>query len=80
MTIIIATHKVDDIQHCLQSKKREELFGPLGIKFRTFVDAKGSNLVGLMADVPDMDALMQMLQSPAGAESMKHDGVHPDTI
>lgn len=34
----------------------------------------------LILDVPDMEAFQKLLQSKAGAEAMKFDGVRPDTI
>jgi hypothetical protein len=80
MTTVLIVHEVDDVPHWLGSPKREEAFGPLGISVRTFVDPEGSNRVGLVAEVPDMDALMELLQSEAGAAAMKHDGVRPETI
>ena len=80
MTTIIATHEVDDVAHWLTSTKREEVFGPLGISVRTFVDPQGSNRVGLVGDVPDMDALQELLQSELGAAAMQHDGVRPETV
>jgi len=33
-----------------------------------------------MLDVPDMDALVSFLQSDEALESMKHDGVQPETV
>lgn len=80
MTTVLIFHEVDDVDHWLTSPKREEVFGPLGITLSTFVDPQKSNRVGLLAEVPDMDALQQMLQSDAGAEAMKFDGVRPETI
>jgi hypothetical protein len=80
MTTVMIFHEVDDVPHWLASPKRDEVFGPMGISIRTFVDPGGSNRVGLLAEVPDMDALMEMLQSDLGAAAMKHDGVRPETI
>jgi hypothetical protein len=79
MTLLI-THDVDDVEHWLASPKREEYFGPLGIKTRTCVDSDRSNHVGLIVEVPDMDAFQQSLATPEAADAMKHDGVHPDTL
>jgi hypothetical protein len=36
--------------------------------------------VGLIAEIPDMDAFQKLLQSEVGVEAMKHDGVRPETI
>jgi hypothetical protein len=80
MATMLILHDVDDVEHWLKSPKREELFGPLGITARTFRGAEGSKQVGLIAEIPDMAVWEQTLQSAAGAEAMKFDGVHPETI
>jgi hypothetical protein len=79
MTVVIF-HEVDDVDHWLASPKRDEFFNPRGMTVRTFVDPAGTNRVGLIAEVPDMDTLNEALQTEAAAEAMKHDGVRPDTI
>ena len=80
MPTLIAFHEVDDVDHWLASTKREEFFGPLGMTARTFRDPAGSNRVGLVAEVPSIEAWETALQSEAAAEAMKHDGVRPETI
>lgn len=80
MTTVMIFHEVDDVDHWVKSPRREELFGPLGMTARTFVDPEKSNRVGLIVEVPDMDALQQALQSEGAAEAMKYDGVRPETI
>jgi hypothetical protein len=80
MATVMIFHEVDDVAHWVKSPKREEIFGPLGVTARTFVDPEKTNRVGLIADIPDMDAFQKLLQSEAGAEAMKHDGVRPETI
>jgi hypothetical protein len=80
MATWIAFHEVDDVEHWLHSPKRQELFGPLGITGQLFTDPANSNRVGLLLDVPDMDAFQKVLQSQAGADAMKFDGVHPETL
>ena len=77
---VVVTHEVDDVARWVASNKRDEVFGSIGITVRTFVDPAGGNRVGLVAQVPDMDAMQAMIQSAAGAEAMKHDGVRPETI
>jgi hypothetical protein len=37
----------------------------------------GAKHVGLIAEIPDMAVWQEVLQSEAGAEAMKFDGVHP---
>jgi hypothetical protein len=80
MTTLIAFHEVDDVDHWLKSTKREEVFGPLGIVMRTFVDPNKTNRVGLIGDIPDMAVFQEFMQSEAAAEAMKHDGVRPETM
>jgi hypothetical protein len=80
MTMIIATHEVNDVKHWLASPKRKELFGPMGITLKTFIDPTGSNRVGLAGDIPDMAAFQKFMESKAAADAMKHDGVRPETL
>ena len=81
MPLVIAYHDVDDVQHWLASTSRDEVFGPLGVTgIRTFVDPQGSNRVGVLMDIPDMDAVMAMLQTDVGADAMARDGVHADSL
>jgi hypothetical protein len=80
MPTLVAFHEVDDVDHWVSSPKREEVFGPLGITVRTFRDPDGSNRVGLVVEVPDMAAFEEVMQSQAGADAMKFDGVKPETL
>jgi hypothetical protein len=80
MPTLLAFHEVDDVDHWLRSPKREEVFGPLGITVRTFRDPEGSNRVGLIAEIPDMAEWQELMQSEAGADAMKFDGVRPETL
>ena len=81
MPTIIGYHDVKDTDHWLASAKREEFFGPLGVtNIRTFVDPENRTRVGLLMDVPDMDALMGAMQTQAAADAMEHDGVRPETL
>ena len=74
-------HDVKDKDHWLASPKREEFFGPLGVtNIRTFVDPQNPTRVGLLMDVPDMDAVMAAMETEAAAEAMAHDGVLPETL
>jgi hypothetical protein len=80
MPTLLVFHEVDDVDHWLASPKREEVFGPLGITIRTFRDPEGSNRVGLIAEIPDMAAFQEIMESEAGADAMKFDGVRPETL
>ncbi len=80
MATLIAMHEVDDVAHWLSSPRRAEVFGPLGITVRTFVDPENASRVGLICEIPDMDAFQAVMQSEAGADAMKYDGVRPETM
>ena len=80
MRTIMIFHEVDDVAHWLTSPKRREIFGPLGITVRTFVDSEQSKRVGLVVEVPSMDAFDEAMASPGATEAMRHDGVRADTI
>ncbi len=81
MPTVIAYHDVKDKDHWLASPKREEFFGPLGVtNIRTFVDPENPSRVGLVMDIPDLDAVMGAMETEAAAEAMAHDGVLPETL
>jgi hypothetical protein len=80
MATLLIFHEVDDVDHWLSSPRRQELFGPLGMTVRTFVDPEKSNRVGLIVEVPDMDTFQRMMESEAAADAMKFDGVRRDTL
>ena len=80
MPKLIATHEVDDVAHWLASPKREEVFASVATGIQTYVDPTRANHVGLSMDVADMDAFQKIMESEEGAEAMKYDGVHPDTL
>jgi hypothetical protein len=81
MPTVMAYHDVKDKDHWLASPKREEFFGPLGVtNIRTFVDPDNPTRVGLVMDVPDMDAVMGAMDTEAAADAMTNDGVLPETL
>ena len=81
MPTVIAHHDVTDTAHWLASPKRGEFFGTLGItNIRTFTDPQNPTHVGLLIDVPDLDALMAALGSADAAAAMENDGVRPETL
>jgi hypothetical protein len=74
-------HDVKDTEHWLASPKREEVFGPLGVtNIRTFVNPDNPTKVGVLLDVPDLDALNAFMGTPEAAEAMAYDGVLPETL
>jgi len=81
MPTVIGYHDVLDKDHWLASPKREEVFGPLGVtNIRTFVNPQNPTKVAVLMDVADMDAVMALMQSEAGAEAMAYDGVLAETL
>ncbi len=81
MPTIFGHHDVKDTDHWLASPKREEFFGSLGVtNIRTFVDPENRTRVGVMMDVPDMDALVAAMETQGAADAMEYDGVLPETL
>ena len=81
MPTVIAHHDVKDKDHWLASPKREEVFTPLGVtNIRTFVSPQDPSRVAVLMDVPDLDALLAAMSSPALADAMNHDGVLAETV
>jgi len=81
MPTVMAHHNVKDKDHWLNSPKREEFFGPLGVtNIRTFIDPENPTRVGLLMDVPDMDAVTAAMETQAAGDAMAHDGVLPETL
>jgi len=61
---IVIFQQVDDIDVWLESPARREVFGPLGITTRTFVDPARSGRVGLIVEVPSMAAFEEAMRAP----------------
>jgi hypothetical protein len=81
MPTVLVYHDVKDTDHWLASPKREEFFGPLGVtNIRTFVHPENPTRVGLVMDVPDLDAVNGAMETQAAADAMAHDGVLPETL
>ena len=81
MPTVIAYHDVKDKEVWLASDAREKFFGPLGVtNIRTSVDPSNPTRVGLVMDVPDLDAVAAALQTPAAAEAEARDGVLTETL
>ena len=81
MPTIFGYHDVKDTDHWLASPKREEFFGALGVtNIRTFVDPENRTRVGVMMDVPDMEALVAAMETQGAADAMEYDGVLPETL
>jgi hypothetical protein len=81
MPTVMAYHDVKDKDHWLASPRREQFFGPLGVtNIRTFVDPENLTRVGLVMDVPDMEAVMAAMETEAAGDAMAYDGVLPETL
>jgi hypothetical protein len=82
MPTIIGHHDISKGKdHWLNSPKRGEVFGQLGVtNIRTFVSPGDPTKVALLMDVPDMDAFASAMQSEAAVEAMDYDGVLPETL
>ena len=80
MPTVLVFHEVEDVDQWLTTPKRKELFGKYDVSFRAFADREGSDRVGLILEVPDLDAVQKILADEGMAEAMKHDGVRPETV
>jgi hypothetical protein len=81
MPTVMGYHDVKDQAHWLSSPRREEFFGPLGVtNIRTFVDPANATRVGVLMDVPDLDALADAMETQGAADAMEYDGVLPETL
>ncbi len=82
MPTVLAHHKISKgLQHWLKSPKREEFFGALGVtNIRTFVNPMDETSVGVVMDVPDLDAVMEAMKGQAAADAEAHDGVIPESL
>jgi hypothetical protein len=81
MPTVMAYHDVKDVEHWLASPRREEFFGPLGVTdIRTFVNPDNPTRVGLLMEIPNMDAVMAAMETQEAADAMEHDGVLPETL
>lgn len=80
MVTVLITHEVDDVAQWLASPYRAPAFESVGFTVHTFVDPTAESRVGLIAEGPSLEELQQMFDSPKGAETMKLDGVRPETL
>ena len=81
MPTVMAHHDVNDKDHWLASPRREQFFGPLGVtNIRTFIDPENPRRVGLVMDIPDMEAVMAAMETEEARDAMAYDGVLPETL
>jgi hypothetical protein len=52
----------------------------MGISVRTFRDPDGSNKVALIAEIPDMNAFQEFMDTEEAREAERYDGVRSQTI
>ena len=80
MATMIAFMEVDDVDRWLKSPKRQEVFGPIGVTGKLFVDPVQSNRVGVLGEIPDMEAFQALMQSDTVAAAMREDGIHMESF
>ena len=51
-----------------------------GFSSRTFVDPENPTRVGLVMDIPDMEAVMAAMETEEARDAMAYDGVLPETL
>lgn len=79
MKTLLILQEVDDVDRWLTSPRRHEVFGPLGITSRAFVDDARSGRVGLVVETPSRAAFEEAMRAPGATDAMEADGVRPDT-
>ena len=81
MPTVFAYHEVKDQNHWLAATTREEFFGPLGVtNIKEFIDPNNPTRVGVLMDVPDMDALAAALETPEAIAAEESDGVVRESL
>ena len=80
MRTVLVVHEVDDVDSWLASPGRREVFGPLGISARTFVDPERPNRVGLVVETPSMELFQEAMESAGALAAMRRDGVRVETV
>ena len=85
MPTAIIFHDVQDGQVWANAWKqgpgsRHEMFGRIGVKCRNFRDPNDPNATGVMAEIPDMAAFQELLQSEEGQTAMREDGLKVETL
>jgi len=59
---------------------RHEMFAKIGVKCRNFRDPANPNSVGILAEVPDIDAFRTLLDSEEGKKAMAEDRLKLETM
>ena len=75
MITLMIFHEVDDVEHWLASPKREELFGPLGIKVRPALPTDHAQ--GLESDGVRPDTILAARGGVAASVRGRDGGVVP---
>jgi len=77
---VLVLQEVDDVGAWLSSPRRREVFGPLGITARTFVDPERPNRVGLVVETPSMELFQEAMEAMGAVAAMRRDGVRVETV
>jgi len=85
MTTAIIFHEVVDGTVWARAWKqgpgsRHELFRTIGVECRNFRDPNNPNATGVMAEIPDMAAFHELLQSADGQRAMREDGLKVESM
>ena len=80
MATYLITHEVDDVDHWWARRSARRSSDRWASPFAPSAIPAGSNKVGLIAEIPDIAAFQEFMQSDAAAEAIRHDGVRAETI
>lgn len=85
MPTLLITHEVEDAQHWAKAWKkgpgsRHEMFAKIGVTARNFRDPNNPNLVGLIAEVPDMAKFDAFMATAEAKQAMEEDRLRGATL
>ena len=85
MATVMIFHEVNDGAHWAKAWKkgagsRHEFFAKYGVTARNFKDPSNPNQTGILAETPDLNGFMAMLETDEGKKAMAEDGLKVDTI
>jgi hypothetical protein len=85
MTTVVVFHEVEDGARWAAGWRdgpgsRREMFARIGVTARTFQDPENPNSVGLVLEVPDLDALHALAASDEAKRARAEDGLKAETI
>lgn len=80
MVNAIAYFEISDGSTWMSSSSRVDFLASLGITARIFIDAENPHRITTLLELPNLEALLEALESPTANASLILEGVKMDTI